>query len=52
MLNGAEVVFKCHRLHGSGEIELKVLEKVLGFCVECTGGERGQRLVEASRGPV
>lgn len=52
MLNRAEMVFELHRFHGSREIELKVLEEILGFCVECIGGKRGEWLVKTARGPV
>ena len=52
VLNRAEMVLKLHWLHGSGEIELKVLEEVLGFCVECIGGKGGEWLVKTAGGPV
>lgn len=29
-----------------------MLEEILGFRVESAGGERGQRLMEAARGPI
>ena len=52
VLDGTEVMFECHRLHGSGEVELEMLKEVLGFCVEGAGWKRGESLVETSGCPV
>ena len=52
VLNGTEVVLDYHRFHGSGEVELEVLEEILGLCIEGAGGKGGESLMETARGPV
>ena len=52
VLDGAEVMLEGHRLHRRGEIELKVLEEILCFCVEGARRKRGESLMETTRCPV
>lgn len=48
VLDGAEVVLKGHWLHGSGEVELKMLEEVLCLGIEGAGRKRGESLMEST----
>ena len=48
MLHGTEVMLERHRLHRSGEIELKMLEEILGLGIEGAGGKGGECLVETT----